>query len=280
MRLALYFLFSKRGGFFSCVCLLGLLLGAVGCATVSADGWRLVWQDEFDGPQLDPSKWEFEVNAAGGGNAELQYYVTNNVSLRDGKLLIEARNLPYSGPEGTRSFTSSRIRTKRKADWKYGRFEIRAKLPQGRGLWPAIWMLPTDNVYGGWPHSGEIDIVELLGHEPGRVHGTLHYSNLEKHHTYRGTNYTSRTRSFADDFHVFRLDWSPGMFHWYVDDQLYQTQTQWASGVKSFPAPFDQRFHLILNLAVGGNWPGKPDANTVFPQAMIVDFVRVYQRAD
>lgn len=251
-----------------------------GCANPpggTGRGWQLVWVDEFEGQQLDLTKWEFEVNAWGGGNAELQYYVTNNVRVAGGKLYIEARNLSYSGPEGTRQFTSSRIRTKGKGDWRYGRFEFRAQLPAGRGLWPAIWMLPTDNVYGGWPHSGEIDIVELLGHEPQRVHGTLHYSDAEKRHAFRGTNQLCATRSFAEDFHVFRLDWLPGEFRWYVDGRLYQTQTAWPTAGKTFPAPFDQRFHLILNVAVGGRWPGNPDGTTIFPQAMVVDYVRVFQ---
>jgi len=269
---------SRFGRLGCCLGFAGLLLGEARAADASLRGWQLVWHDEFSGNQLDPSKWECEVNAAGGGNAELQYYVTNNVSVRDGKLFIEARDDPYAGPEGSRDFTSSRIRTRKKGDWKYGRFEIRAKLPKGRGLWPAIWMLPTDNAYGGWPHSGEIDIVELLGHEPNRVYGTLHYSDREQRHAYRGTNCTLATSTFAEEFHVFRLDWKPGVISWYLDGQLCQTQTHWPSGTNAFPSPFDQRFHLILNLAVGGNWPGNPDAKTVFPQALVVDYVRVYQK--
>ncbi len=274
-------LFSTISGFDRACrgfCLAALLVLATGCATSSPHGWRLVWHDEFDGDSVDPARWEFEADAKGGGNAELQYYVTNNVSVRDGFLFIEARKGPYAGPEGTREFTSSRIRTKARGDWKYGRFEIRVKLPKGQGLWPAIWMLPTDNVYGRWPHSGEIDIMELLGHEPNRVYGTLHYSDREQQHAFRGTNCTLAASTFADEFHVFKLDWKPGVMRWYLDDQLYQTQTHWTSGTNFFPSPFDQRFHLILNLAVGGNWPGNPDANTVFPQAMIVDYVRVYQK--
>src|SRR3989442_3945191 len=129
-------------------------------------GWELVWSDEFDGRTLDASKWEFEVNARGGGNNELQYYVTNNARVKNGLLFIEARKEHYTGPAGTRDYTSSRLRTRLKGDWKYGRFDIRAKLPRGRGMWPAIWLLPTDEAYGGWPNSGEIDIMELIGHEP------------------------------------------------------------------------------------------------------------------
>ena len=240
--------------------------------------WEPVWSDEFDGNTLDASKWEFEVNARGGGNNELQYYVTNNVRVRDGFLSIEARREHFTGPEGSRNYTSSRIRTRLKGDWTNGRFDIRAKLPKGKGMWPAIWMMPTDEWYGGWPHSGEIDIMELLGHEPNKVYGTLHYGDAAKRHASQGASHMLKQGSFSDDFHVFRLDWEPGAMRWYVDDQQYQTQTNWHASGHAFPAPFDQRFHLILNLAVGGNWPGDPDSTTVFPQTMAVDYVRVYRK--
>src|SRR5439155_4405990 len=141
--------------------LIWLLSSVISVGADNQSRWQLIWQDEFEGKTLDFEKWEFEVNAQGGGNNELQYYVTNNVRVKDGLLFIEARKERYSGPEGTREYTSSRIRTRFKGDWKYGRFDIRARLPKGRGMWPAIWMLPTDNVYGGWPNSGEIDIMEL-----------------------------------------------------------------------------------------------------------------------
>jgi beta-glucanase (GH16 family) len=265
-----------------------MLLSALFCicaclVTAAADdppGWQSVWQDEFDGTALDLTKWEFEVNARGGGNNELQYYITNNVQVKDGLLFVEARKEHYTGREGTREYTSSRIRTRRKGDWKYGRIDVRAKLPKGKGIWPAIWMMPTDEVYGGWPNSGEIDIMELVGHEPNKVHGTLHHGDATRGHLYKGTNTALATGTFADGFHVFRLDWEQAVMKWYVDDRLYQTQTNWHTRTRSFPAPFDQRFHLLLNLAVGGNWPGNPDDKTVFPQAMVVDYVRVYRRKD
>ncbi|MBI2925741.1 MAG: glycoside hydrolase family 16 protein [Verrucomicrobia bacterium] len=256
---------------FSCV---------VALAAEDSARWQLVWQDEFDGKALDLSKWEFEVNAQGGGNNELQYYVTNNAHLMDGLLVLEARKERYTGPGGTREYTSSRIRTKRKGDWQYGRFDIRARLPKGKGMWPAIWMMPTDETYGGWPNSGEIDIMELVGHEAHKVHGTLHYGDAVKGHVYKGTNSALAVATFADDFHVFRLDWEPEAMRWFVDGHLYQTQTNWHTRTKPFPAPFDQRFHLILNLAIGGNWPGNPDEKTVFPQAMAVDYVRVYRKRE
>jgi beta-glucanase (GH16 family) len=257
--------------------LIGLAIPAAHAAG-APEGWELVWSDEFNGNTLDQSKWEFEVNAQGGGNNELQYYVTNNVRVQDGSLIIEARKEHYTGPQGTREFTSSRIRTQRKGDWLYGRFDVRAKLPQGKGIWPAIWMLPTESHFGGWPQGGEIDIMELVGHKPSEVHGTLHYANTNRRHAFKGTNYLLANGAFADNFHVFRFDWEPTAMRWYIDDKLYQTQTNWTSGTNAYPAPFNQRFHLLLNLAVGGNWPGNPDATTKFPQAMAVDYVRVYRK--
>jgi len=243
------------------------------------EGWRLVWNDEFDGNSIDKNKWEHEINAQGGGNNELQYYTDRpeNSYVRDGCLIIQALKEHYTGNEGTREFTSARLRTLRKGDWKYGRFEIRAKLPYGQGLWPAIWMLPSDWKYGGWAASGEIDIMELLGHEPNIVYGTLHYGAEYPNNVYKGKSFALSTGTFADDFHVFRLEWEPTQFRWYVDDVLYQIQTEWYCNKADYPAPFDQYFHLILNVAVGGNWPGDPDSTTIFPQQMMIDYVRVYK---
>jgi beta-glucanase (GH16 family) len=152
-------------------------------------------------------------------------------------------------------------------------------MPVGKGMWPAIWMMPTDNVYGGWAASGEIDIMEYLGHEANKVHGTLHYGGSPPGNKNSGKTYTLANGGFNDDFHTFTLIWEEGKIQWLVDGELYQTQTSWSTTGGSFPAPFDQRFHMILNLAVGGNWPGNPDATTVFPQEFVVDYVRVYQKA-
>jgi beta-glucanase (GH16 family) len=239
--------------------------------------YHLVWSDEFTGAALDPAKWEHIISGRGGGNNELQYYTKENTRLADGHLIIEARKQIHKGPDGQRNYTSSRIRTKNKADWKFARIEVRAKLPQGKGIWPAIWMMPTDNRYGRWPNSGEIDIMELLGHEPHTVHGTLHYGDRQKRHLHKGKSFKLERNTFADDFHIFRLDWEPNEIRWYVDDKLYQTQKDWHTRDAAFPAPFDQRFHLILNVAIGGNWPGNPDQTTQFPAAMVVDWVRIYQ---
>lgn len=243
------------------------------------DGWDCVWHDEFDSAFIDTSKWEFEVNGWGGGNHELQYYTDRavNAYTDNGSLVIQALKEPYTGPDGTRQYTSARLRTKFKGDWKYGRFDIYAKLPFGQGLWPAIWMLPTDWVYGGWAASGEIDIMELLGQQPNRVYGTLHYGGVPPENTHTGTDFTLPNGSFSSDYHLFTLIWEPNKFEWYVDDSLYLTQTEWYTNAVGYPAPFDQRFHMLLNVAVGGDWPGAPNATTVWPQQMQVDYVRVYQ---
>lgn len=243
------------------------------------DGWQLVWYDAFDGPDIDASKWAFEVNGQGGGNNELQYYTDRpeNARIEDGALVIEARQESFSGPDGTRAYTSARLRTLNQGDWLYGRIEARMRLPTGQGLWPAFWMLPTDWVYGGWAASGEIDIMELVGHAPNTVHGTLHYGGAWPNNTSSGQGYTI-AESFGDDFHDFAVEWDATEFRWYVDGQLVQVQNQWFSDAGAYPAPFNQRFHMLFNVAVGGNWPGPPDASTSFPQRMEVDWVRVYQR--
>ncbi|TFH04613.1 MAG: glycoside hydrolase family 16 protein, partial [Spirochaetales bacterium] len=156
----------------------------------------------------------------------------------------------------------------------------RARLPEGQGIWPAIWMLPTDSEYGGWAASGEIDIMELVGHIPGRVHGTLHFGGEWPNNTSIGDSFKlTGGRRFSEEFHVFTLIWEPGVFRWYVDGEHYQTRKFWRTSGHDFPAPFDRRFHLLLNVAVGGNWPGTPNETTVFPQEMVVDYVRVYQAA-
>lgn len=242
--------------------------------------WTLVWRDEFDGTGLDESRWSVQtgdgcnLGICGWGNNELQWYQASNAVVSDGVLRITARRQSVGG----KPYTSARIRSAGKGDWTYARVEARARLPKGRGMWPAIWMLPTDNAYGGWAASGEIDIMELVGHQPATVHGTLHYGDASPNNRSSGASFTLPSGTFADDFHTFALEWEPGVIRWFVDGQLYQTQTQWSTTTGGFPAPFNRRFHLLINLAVGGNWPGNPDADTVFPQDMVVDWIRVYQR--
>jgi len=242
-------------------------------------GYHLVWSDEFDGPDgsaPDPAKWNHSVGGNGWGNGELEYYSdsTQNAFLSNGMLVIQARHETVMG----RDYTSARLNTIVHGQWKYGRFEIRAKLPNTQGIWPAFWLLPAEAHYGNWPASGEVDIMELIGSQPGRVYGTAHYGNP---HQSTGTYYDLPTgQVFSDDFHIFSLEWKPGEIRWYVDGSLYQTVNSWfTSGGGPFPAPFDQEFYLILNVAVGGNWPGSPDSTSIFPQSLYVDYVRVYQES-
>jgi beta-glucanase (GH16 family) len=248
---------------------------------VCAQDYQLVWADEFQGDKLDTSKWEYMTGdgtdydlPSGWGNNESQWYKLENVTIENNHLVISAEEEICSG----KNYTSARIRTKNKGDWKYGRIEFRLKFPLGQGIWPAIWLLPTDNIYGGWAASGEIDIVEYLGHESNTVYGTIHYGGSWPENTHSGAPLTLKKENFSDDFHIFALEWEEGIIKWFVDDSLYQTQTSWYSTNGKFPAPFDQRFHLIINVAVGGDWPGYPDASTLFPQKLEVDYLRVYQK--
>lgn len=242
--------------------------------------WKLVWSDEFDGKKLDYSKWEIEVNAFGGGNQEEQIYTdrAKNVRVADGLLVIEAHKDNAGIAGTTRTYSSGRIRSKNRGDWLYGRFEFRAKLPAGQGLWPAIWMLPTDEAYGTWAASGEIDILEFKGQEPKTAWGTLHFGGQWPNNKFKGTQYHLPKGTFTEEFHEFALEWEEGVMRWYVDGVLYQTQKEWNSENGKFPAPFDQPFHLVLNLAVGGGFVGAPNAETPFPSRFEIDWVRVYQK--
>ena len=261
---------------------MGLALSA-GLATALAaqqpEDWQLVWQDEFNGERLDYSKWEVEVNDFGGGNDELQLYTDRpeNVGVKGGNLVLTALadNPEISGR--TRPYSSARLRTKHRGDWTYGRIEVRAKLPAGQGIWPAVWMLPTEEKYGRWAASGEIDIVEFKGQEPNRVHGTIHHGGAWPQNQYTTQIYTLPQGDFTSAFHTFALEWRPDSIRWLVDGKEYQRLTHWQSAGGKFPAPFDQPFHLIINLAVGGRFVGPPDSTTTFPRQMLIDYVRVYQ---
>lgn len=232
------------------------------------------WQDEFDYTGLpDPARWALQQGGHGWGNNELQYYTdrVQNASVADGVLTIIARKEPWKG----RKFTSARLNSVGEGTFRYGRFEIRAKLPAGRGTWPALWMLPTDEAYGGWPDSGEIDIMEQVGFDPGRVHITLH-TKAYNHRigTQRGAS--KMVEGVASQFHVYRVDWTPSMIRGYIDDALVLEFPNEASGSAAWP--FDQRFHLLMNLAVGGDWGGKQGVDVAaFPAQMQVDYVRVYR---
>ena len=238
----------------------------------SYDGMTMVWSDEFSGSALNMGDWTFEEGRGhnGWGNNELQYYRPNNVTVRDGCLIIEARKESFSGSE----YTSSRIITQGKQEFQYGRIDIRAVLPEGQGIWPALWMLGSNFTTVGWPASGEIDIMEMIG-GAGRentVHGTIHYDN-NGNYANTGEHYTLDEGVFSDKFHVFSLIWTESSLEWYVDDVKFNTIDISADVFDEFR----NSFFLIFNVAVGGNWPGSPTDATLFPQRMAVDYVRVFQ---
>lgn len=234
---------------------------------INVDFKNLAWADEFQLFALNTTVWNYEQGAGGWGNNELQNYTnsSDNVHVDTGYLHITALH-----PSGT-SYTSGRINTQGKKDFTYGRFEIRAKLPEGQGLWPALWMLGSNYLTVGWPRCGEIDMMELLGHEPSVSHGAVHW-NLNGHIS-RTNSFTLNSGKFSSGFHVFSFTWTPNKLSWMVDKQefFYLTRAE----IPDFP--FDLPQYLICNVAVGGNWPGPPDETTVFPQHMIVDYIRVYQ---
>ena len=294
---------------------LAILVSSIGASAIASDpkhttveyalekGWKLEWQDEFNGKDVDESKWEWEQNCWGGGNNELQCYTDRhkNSFIDDGKLVIQAHKETFRGladleesgskEKKTLPYTSARLRTKNKGDWKFGRIDVRAKLPAGQGLWPAIWMLPTDNKYGTWAASGEIDILEMVSQPADKankeIHATLHYGRTWPNNKNTGSPYIFTESDPTTDFHTYSIEWADGEIRWYIDDHHWVSQyaSGWWTQVPDENgdlynvegnAPFNERFHLLLNLAVGGTWPGDPDNTTVFPARMEVDFVRVY----
>jgi beta-glucanase (GH16 family) len=236
-------------------------------------GWVLDWSDEFDGTALDRGKWVEETGGHGFGNNEMQYYTDGSQNLRvgDGMLAIEARREDRQG----KHYTSARIKTAGLVERTYGRYEARIRIPRGQGIWPAFWLLGADCKSTGWPRCGEIDIMENIGKEAGIVHGTLHGPGFSGDKGFGGPS-ALESGAYADDFHVYALEWEPREIRWYRDGILYHTarpdlvKGEWV---------FEHPFFVILNLAVGGYWPGYPDAGTSFPQRMLVDYVRVYRRA-
>ena len=241
--------------------------------------WQPVWLDEFDKPGLpDPAKWSYEVGGHGWGNRELQFYTEGrreNSRVEDGTLIIEARREDWQGKQ----YTSARLNSR--AGWTYGRIDVRAKLPRGRGTWPAIWMLPVRGEYakGGWPDNGEIDIMEHVGFDPGVIHGTIHsraYNHVDR--THRGA--TTTVADAQDAFHVYRIDWTRQSIVAYVDnlkyfsfdnERLSNPQADWRQW------PFDKDFRILFNLAVGGNWGGQKGVDeSIWPQRLEIDYVRVF----
>jgi len=279
-----------------------------GVAAEPAPAWKLTWSDEFDGKEIDKTKWDFDLGngffnydanqwISGWGNNELQYYTkeAENASISEGMLRIRAVKESLHGC----GYTSAKLRT-RKRDGSplfnqlYGKFEFRAKLPTGKGIWPALWLLPQEEKYGPWPASGEIDFLEARGQEPNKILGTLHYGSKWPENTHSSKEYTFPEKGTIAEFHTYAVEWEPGEIRFSIDGKLYGTQAFWwssgkmngAKGAKpanegelnTWPAPFDQPFYIVMNLAVGGKFLGNPDKTTPFPAEMLVDYVRVYEK--
>lgn len=274
--------------------------------TRGTSDWRLVWNDEFDGSEVDRSKWDFDLGngfydyknnawVPGWGNEELQYYTDApaNVSVRDSLLTIRAIKESIHGC----GYTSARLKTRKRDGTPlfttlYGRVEIRAKVPWGKGLWPALWMLPQDDAYGGWAASGEIDLMEIVGEKPSEVLNTIHYGSTYPRRELHTHVHALPDGSLVSDWHVYAVEWLPGEIRWFVDDRHTCTLDFWwscslaengqgleprhAADLNPWPAPFDRPFYLVMNVAVGGNFPGVPNEKTVFPAELVVDYVRVY----
>ncbi len=242
----------------------------------SYEGFESVWVDEFDGPEIDLDNWTFEIGNGqeGWGNNELEYYTDRpeNASIQDGNLVIHATNVPWVG----RQYTSARMITRDKKEFKFGRIDIRAKIPKTQGIWPALWMLGANFGEIGWPQCGEIDIMELVGHFPSIVHGTIHYGDDFPNNSFKGESFSIAPNTFDEEFHVFTLLWDLNRIAWYVDDIVYYEIDPTTLDGK--PYPFNQDFFFLFNVAIGGNWPGNPDQTTEFPQEMIVDYIRVFQK--
>lgn len=237
-----------------------------------SDYTELTWNDEFDNGTLDQSKWGYDLGGGGWGNNELQAYTNSfdNVFLSGGHLFIKA----IKQQAGGNAYTSGRILTKGKKDFKYGRVDVRAKVPKGRGIWPAIWMLGSDIDQNNWPRCGEIDIMELRGSKPKELISTMHYANSAGQRELEGVTKTM-DKDLSDDFHIFSVVRSKRLTRFYLDGQEYYSFTE--ARTPASPYPFDNNFFAILNVAVGGNFDGNPDATTTFPQQMEVDYVRQYQ---
>jgi len=253
---------------------LAIFLFLLPSAPLKAQCWNLVWSDEFDGATLNRNNWNVEINGDGGGNHELQYYTDRpeNIRLENGNLVIEARQEAYLG----KSYTSGRLTTQSKQFWTYGKVEAKMKLPYGKGMWPAFWMLGQNINTAPWPNCGEMDIMEMVGgagNANSTVYGTFHWGPFANggHPSY-GKSYTLPSGKFADDFHVFSLEWSQTTASVFCDGVKYFTIDISPSSLDAFK----NNFFVLLNLAVGGDWPGSPDGATVFPQKMLVDYVRVY----
>ena len=261
--------------------------GGLSCAPGAAEpsSWNLLWNDEFNarnGSVIEGTKWTAAVGGGGWGNNELEYYTArpDNAYQSGGSLLIKAIKEKYTGADNVaRAYTSARLITKNKFSAMYGRFEARVKLPHGQGIWPAFWLLGSDIDAVRWPTCGEIDIMENIGKEPSIIHGTIHGPGYSGGGGLSSSYSLSNHQRFADSFHIFAVEWEPNVVRFYCDGILYKTRTP-ADLPVGKKWVFDKPFFILLNLAVGGDWPGNPDGTTVFPQTMFVDYVRVYQRVN
>ena len=261
-----------------------LAITAVAQPKKAPKGYVLAWSDEFNGKNgslPDHTKWTYDLGGNGWGNHELEYYTsrTENADIEHGKLVITARREDLTSPEGQKFlYTSARLKTQGLFAQTYGRFEARIKIPAGQGIWPAFWMLGDTIANDGWPKCGEIDIMENIGKEPATIHGSLHGPS-SSHPTSDLTSAIALPagKKLADKFHIYAVEWEPDAVRFYLDDQVYATfhRRDWPAG--GFWV-FDHPFFILLNVAVGGHWPGSPDGTTRFPQKMFVDYVRVYQR--
>lgn len=277
-------------------------------ATTAGPAWELVWSDEFDGTEVDRTKWDFDIGngfydyrshawVPGWGNEELQYYTADppNVEVRDSLLTIRAIKESLHGC----GYTSARLKTRRRDGTplftkQYGRFEFRAKVPHGKGMWPALWMLPHADAYGGWAASGEIDVMEIVGEKPHQCLGSIHFGSTFPKRELVTHVHDLPAGETVGDFHVYAVEWEPGEIRWIFDGVTWARQNFWwscsvtragrgvvarsARDLNPWPAPFDQPFYLLMNIAVGGNFPGKPDTHTHFPAELVVDYVRVYDK--
>jgi beta-glucanase (GH16 family) len=270
------------------ICAISLFAGCcIACDPIkphALPGWILVWSDEFSGPDgssPDSNKWTYDLGGKGWGNNELESYTDRkeNAHLEKGNLAITAQKESFTGTDGVkRDYTSARLKTQGLFAQTYGRFEARIKIPEGQGMWPAFWMLGQDIPSAGWPKCGEIDIMENIGKEPATIHGSLHGPSSTANTSDLTAIFSLPTHeNYADDFHLYAVEWEPDVVRFYVDSNLYATfhSSDWPAGGKWV---FDHPFFIILNLAVGGDWPGSPDASTKFPQSMLVDYVRVYTK--
>lgn len=260
----------------------GFLVGALEQARAD---WQLSWSDDFSGSTINTNHWTFDIGNGnnGWGNRELEYYTSRpqNAYVADGMLHIVARQEAYLGKD----YTSAKLTTRGLFSQKYGRFEFYARLPQGKGYWPALWMMPEHAAYGPWAASGEIDIMENRGANPAKIFGTIHFGGTSPHNTHsHGPPFAFPPGDSVTNFHLYAVEWTTNAISWYVDNHLYETQTNWWSSSSRehpgdrnpFPAPFDQPFHIIMNLAIGGDFGGNPDGTSVFPGEMQVKYVRTY----